>query len=280
MPVPLASATSRLRDIINQLEKHRNRVASLRLLALDDDFFGDLARGGGGDDDDGGDDVAALKQAIQLFGCLMEASYARGFSRPVDRAVNKLLLHAIMGCERTLSRLRSRGSGGGLHWLLPSEMEIKELLEECRSFLGYITSQGGDSDCTARRPDPSLVEARRRLHRLCPRINNLSIWSVPPARVVATRSSRQKRPEGHAQRHGKVQGMMPTPPSTSSANIVASVTQIVDLIVPTEILATRRLNPAPKRRGRSCTAAAVQIVDNMVEEVTQPFTITPAVRIC
>lgn len=165
---PPDTPTTRMQDIMEHLGQGRFRVASLRLLALDAIFFSDLSSHG---------DVETLWQAAQLFQCLVQNSYTRSFSIPVDRTINKLLLHATMGCESLAAQYRGHDRHEHVRWLHPSEMKTKDILEVFRCFLGYITVQDAAHPPVK---DANLADARRRLQRLCPRISNLTAWTSSP----------------------------------------------------------------------------------------------------
>lgn len=184
-PGPTTRPESQLQHIINNLEHQRTRVASLGLLRLGDDFFGDLA---------GAKDLALLRQVNTLFDCLMGLPYLPGFSKPVDRAVNKLLLHSVLGCDqaRLHAQAQAYRPGDSVRWLGPREVEIQELLESYRGFFNYITFR--ESYIHLFR-DPCLAEARLKLQKLRPRISTLSPWASEPEPFVRTaKKPRNRKP--------------------------------------------------------------------------------------
>ncbi|KAK0643760.1 hypothetical protein B0T16DRAFT_392232 [Cercophora newfieldiana] len=285
MASPPASATTRITQITDLLGSRRTRIASLRLLSLNGNFLDDIAAMG---------DLSTLAEIGCLFQCLMDIPYLCGFSKPVDRAIAKLLLHATKGCEVRLARLRSQRSHDSLYWQLPSEVETKEILEIYRSFLHYITCQHCSSSPVK---DPSLMEAKRKLHKLCPRINNLSRWSPSPIREVSGHSwtdSPATRPKSNSATPSgstmsatpksttKIPALAPVPKHDGKANpqgnLLATPPDTMTpaceahLTVPTLRL-SREPNlrvSAPRRSQRKYTAR-LRVVNGMVEEVTQPF---------
>ena len=294
MPQPLPSppqpSTCRITHITDLLETRRTRIASLRLLSLDADFLDDLAAAG---------DLPTLVQIGCLFQCLMETPYICGFSKPVDRAITRLLLHATKGCDGRLSRLRSQHAHDRLCWLLPSEVETKEILETYRSFLHYITCQHNNSTPVK---DPSLGEAKRRLQKLCPKINNLSSWSPSPTREAAgnfwTDASARRLRSNHgnpssgvsksrSQRASARLAKAPTPPPVSKTIPNHEGKLAARLITPPDTIPgcndyltvpTLRFSRPPgrrvliPRRTQRNPSPQLRVVDGMVEEVTQPFT--------
>ncbi|KAK0620091.1 hypothetical protein B0T14DRAFT_566872 [Immersiella caudata] len=295
MPQPPDSTMARITDIIELLHGRRTRIASLRLLSLNAHFFDDLAAT---------TDLAPLAQIGCLFQCLMEIPYTCGFSKPVDRAITKLLLHAIKGCGNQLSQLKSQQAHDRLYWL-PSESSIKEILDIYRSFLQYITCQHNPSLPVK---DPNLAEAKRRLHKLCPRINNLSRISLSPSPTRPTAptfwtdspATRQRQNTGPL--NGKTiksPGCTPTvrrntnPPAKVAPKPawVASQTKTHAVALPTPpdtiptapicdrhltiptLPLTRDPNlrvSIPRRSQRKCIAK-FRVMNGMVDEVTQPF---------
>jgi len=173
-PEPTTTLTAQLQHIISNLEHQRTRVASLGLLHLGDDFFGDLADA---------KDLALLRQVNTVFDCLMGLSYLPGFSKPVDKAVNRLLLHAVLGCDqvRLHAQAQAYRPGDCVRWLGSREVEIQELLESYRGFFNYITFR--ESYIHLFR-DPCLAEARLKLQKLRPRISTLSPWASEPEPFV------------------------------------------------------------------------------------------------
>ena len=195
-PSATAATTTRIQQITHLLEHRKTRVASLKLLALAKDTpFLDYHLASGSD-------MFLLRQAGDLFHCLMSMpypyTYTCGFSRDVDRAVTKLLLHATKGCERRRQRQQQhvQSQNDRLYWLLPEDTEVKGLLDLYRGFLFFILCQYEyqhrhrfDCASTASSPptavrDHCLVEVRQRLQRLCPKISDLgspsSSWSPRP----------------------------------------------------------------------------------------------------
>jgi hypothetical protein len=291
MPQPPGPATHRITHIIDLLDSRRTRIASLRLLSLDREFLNDLAATG---------DLTTLAQIGSLFQCLIETPYVCGFSKPVDRAITKLLLHAIKGCEGRLSRLRAQHAHDRLCWLLPSEVEAKEILEVYRGFLHYITCQYNSLSPVK---DPSLTEAKRKLQKLCPRINNLSsslsptremprrFWVDSPA--TRLRSNHGTPSTGISKSRTPRASMRNTKAPTPALALVSkpNAKALKDLkpvyITPPDTIPTcedhltvptLKLSRDPKlrvsipRRSQRKFAAQLRVVDGMVEAVTQPFT--------
>ncbi|KAK1749486.1 hypothetical protein QBC47DRAFT_441697 [Echria macrotheca] len=179
MPPPQREASSQLHQITTHLTQNRTRLASLCLLKLDTPFYSVLATSGGGRGQ-----IHLLRQVSDLFTSLMQLSYLPGFSKPVDRCINRLLYHAVLGCEHaptTTSPPREDDDRGSLRWLAPHEYEIRELLETYRGFFNYITFR--ESGLLLLR-DKNLLDAGRKLQSLRPRISTLSPWREPP--VVTT----------------------------------------------------------------------------------------------
>ncbi|KAK4448365.1 hypothetical protein QBC34DRAFT_465704 [Podospora aff. communis PSN243] len=289
MPQPPDYTMACITNIIDLLHSRRTRIASLRLISLSPNFFDDLVAT---------TDLPTFTQTGRLFQCLMEIQYTRGFSKPVDRAITKLLLHAIKGCDNQLSQLKSQHAHDRIYWL-PSESAIKEILDIYRSFLQYITYQHSPVPLVK---DLDLAEAKRRLSKLCPRINNINRISPSPTRPTAPvfwtdspttrqrpspetpqekvtkprsqRATRNTKPAPIAQPRPHAVGL-PTPPDTIPTP--TSTTPICDryLTIPTLQL-TRNHDPNLKisipRGSQRKYIARLRVVNGMVEEVTQPFT--------
>lgn len=282
---PPDTPISRMQEIVEHLEYGRFRVASLRLLALDAVFFSDLSCCA---------DMETLWHAAHLLQSLAQTSYTRSFSKPVDRAVNKLLLHAVVGCEELGARHRARVCDDHVRWLLPTEMKVKEMLEILRCFLGYITLQDAVHPPVK---DANLADVRQRLQCLCPRISNLTSWSPSPepqpGRIRRTRASphaHNLRPRSRTEPTpdptstvGRFSPVNPatlppltpslspcftidTTPSTGFASSMypSPGTGAPPTTIPTQLLSTLpqyRVEPPP----------AVRMVSGMLEEVTQPY---------
>lgn len=286
---PPDTPTTRMQDIMEHLGQGRFRVASLRLLALDAIFFSDLSSHG---------DVETLWQAAQLFQCLVQNSYTRSFSIPVDRTINKFLLHATMGCESLAAQYRGHDRHEHVRWLHPSEMKTKDILEVFRCFLGYITVQDAAHPPVK---DANLADARRRLQRLCPRISNLTAWtSSPELQTPRTRRARANPPHTHHLRPRNRPEPSPTPTSTigrfttptplltpslsssSGFDLTTPSSCLLSIMapspgpeappatVPTQILTT----PPQHRFAPPLRTPALRMVNGMFEEVTQPFEIS------
>lgn len=262
----------------------------MRLLALDQAFYHDLASGG---------DVVTLRQAGRLFQCLMETSYACGFSKPVDKAVNNLLLHATKGCEKQSSYFQSLcGGQDSLRWLPPSEIEIKDLLEDYRSFVNYITSQ----DASHQPRDRNLTEVRRRLQKLSPKINDIVTWRHRPDRSPDTpsRNTRSGMVNAISGSHtpgtrSKAVHASPTPtyqaPDTQSSTYTPPTSEMdssiwspppsgyasgydTDFTIPTqeaEPCPNYLLTPLENNGKFPPPPARFRMFNGMLEEITQPF---------
>lgn len=286
---PPDTPTTRMQDIMEHLGQGRFRVASLRLLALDAIFFSDLSSHG---------DVETRWQAAQLFQCLVQNSYTRSFSIPVDRTINKFLLHATMGCESLAAQYRGHDRHEHVRWLHPSEMKTKDILEVFRCFLGYITVQDAAHPPVK---DANLADARRRLQRLCPRISNLTAWtSSPELQTPRTRRARANPPHTHHLRPRNRPEPSPTPTSTigrfttptplltpslsssSGFDLTIPSSCLLSIMapspgpeappatIPTQILTT----PPQHRFAPPLRTPALRMVNGMFEEVTQPFEIS------
>ncbi|KAK0715430.1 hypothetical protein B0H67DRAFT_683656 [Lasiosphaeris hirsuta] len=263
-----------LQHIIDQLEQQRMRVASMRLLALDEAFYHGLASGG---------DVVTLRQVGRLFQCLMETSYACGFSKPVDKAVNSLLLHATKGCEKQSSHSQSLcGGQDSLRWLPPSEIEMKDLVEGYRSFANYITSQ----DASHQPRDRNLTEVRRRLQKLSPKINNVATWRHCPdpdrSPDTPSRNTRLSKatwksptptyPTHDTQSSTSTSSEMDSSIWSPSPSGYASGGHDTDFTTPTQEVDScpKYLFTPPENDGKS-PPAQFRLFNGMLEEVTQPF---------
>ncbi|KAK1831303.1 hypothetical protein QBC39DRAFT_351594 [Podospora conica] len=283
MVQPPDTPTSRMQEIVEHLEHGRFRVASLRLLALDAVFFSDLSSH---------ENMETLWHAAHLLQCLAQTSYTRSFSKPVDRAVNKLLLHATVGCERLAAQHRARVRDDHVRWLLPAEMKVKEMLEILRCFLSYITLQDAVHPPVK---DANLTDARRRLQCLCPRISNLTSWSPGPEPPTnRTRRSRGNPPHGHNLRPRSQPESAPDSMSTSG-HFSPAAPETLPSLTPSlssyfTAASTPSSGPSPSTGGPPTTiptqllptlpqyciappprAPEVRIYDGMIEEVTQPF---------
>lgn len=282
---PPDTPISRMQEIVEHLEYGRFRVASLRLLALDAVFFSDLSCCA---------DMETLWHAAHLLQSLAQTSYTRSFSKPVDRAVNKLLLHAVVGCEELGARHSARVCDDHVRWLLPTEMKVKEMLEILRCFLGYITLQDAVHPPVK---DANLADVRRRLQCLCPRISNLTSWSPSPepqpSRIRRTRAS----PHAHNLRPRSRTEPMPDPTSTvgrfspvnpatlppltpslspcftidttPSTGFASSMYPSPGTGAPLTTIPTQLLSTLPQYRVEP--PPAVRMVSGMLEEVTQPY---------
>lgn len=285
MVQPPDAPISRMQEIVEHLEYGRFRVASLRLLALDALFFSDLSSCA---------DTETLWHAAHLLQSLAQTSYTRSFSKPVDRAVNKLLLHAVAGCEELAAQHRARVCDDHVRWLLPTEMKVKEMLEILRCFLSYITLQDAVHPPVK---DANLADVRRRLQCLCPRISNLTSWSPGPDPQPSRIRRRQASPHAHNLRPRSRTESTPDPTSTvgrfspadlatpplltpslspcftaattPSPGFASSMYPSLGTGAPPTTIPTQLLSTLPQYR--TDLPPAVRMVDGMLEEVTQPY---------
>lgn len=282
---PPDTPISRMQEIVDHLDYGRFRVASLRLLALDAVFFSDLSSC---------TDMETLWHGTNLLQCLAQTSYTRSFSKPVDRAVNKLLLHVVVGCENLSAQHRARVCDDHVRWLVPTEMKVKEMLEILRCFLGFITLQDAVHPPVK---DANLTDVRRRLQCLCPRISNLTSWSPSPepqsSRIRRTRASShvhnlrpRSRPESTPDPTSTVGRSSPadpaTPPpltpslspcftaaTTPSPGFASSMYPSPGTGAPPTTIPTQLLSTLPQYRV--APPPALRLVNGMLEEVTQPY---------
>ncbi|KAK4463231.1 hypothetical protein QBC42DRAFT_285704 [Cladorrhinum samala] len=141
-----------------------------------------------------------LHHVNQLFEAIMQ-HHAYGIDASADHSLNKLLLAALQTCEELQTSSPSSpasslqywhhhhadGSWAAetVHWLSPSAIAIQDHLEFYRAVLHYFTA------FSAQRCEILNGTARQILHRLSPRINNLSTWSMAATRTPQSQASRQ-----------------------------------------------------------------------------------------
>ncbi|KAK3989432.1 hypothetical protein QBC44DRAFT_241545 [Cladorrhinum sp. PSN332] len=120
-----------------------------------------------------------------LFEAIMH-HHTYGIDASTDQALNQLLLIGLSTCQALrsppLSSLPDAWTQT-ISWSPPSDISIQEHLEFYRAVLHYFLTF-----TTA--PCDSLIAAKRLLHHLSPRINNLSTWNP---KTTQTASSQQKR---------------------------------------------------------------------------------------
>lgn len=270
---------------MEHLDYGRFRVASLRLLALDAAFFSALSSC---------TDMETLWHAAHLLQSLAQTSYTRSFSKPVDRAVNKLLLHTVVGCENLSAQHRARVCDDHVRWLVPTEMKIKEMLEILRCFLGYITLQDAVNPPVK---DANLTVVRRRLQCLCPRISNLTSWSPSPDPQPSRIRRRRASPHAHNLRPRSRPESTPDPTSTvgrfshadpatpppltpslspcftidttPSSGFASPIYPSPGTGAPPTTIPTQLLSTLPQYRV--APPPALRLVNGMLEEVTQPY---------
>jgi hypothetical protein len=231
--------------------------------------------------------IASLRQLSILFRAVVSRSLY-GTNPTADHVIRRLLLFSLRRCEflRLAQIQAAQPVRSKVGWLSSaSAFETADHLELYRNFCNHIIAIHNHHHHQMPLEDSSLESATQILQRLCPRINNLSLWpckrvagppmtrvrGVDKSRPVRGSKSKTTTKPARPQRTVKL-AFLPTPPPTQ----ICGDTVLTDTLAPPSTQPIRAPQAAqvvhkpeaackPRAVGYPTPEATVENYDRMVE---------------